>query len=88
MAVATLGAATLALVVELIRDALRQRELLRSGEQAAWLAKAEAVAAAARAKSAAAGERVKAKDWAERSVAGAASEEDATLIREMGSFLQ
>ncbi len=30
----------------------------------------------------------KAKDWAERNVAGAASEEDATLIRGMNEFLQ
>jgi hypothetical protein len=30
----------------------------------------------------------KAKDWAERNVAGAASEEDAKLIRGMNEFLQ
>jgi hypothetical protein len=30
----------------------------------------------------------KAKDWAERNVAGAASEEDASLIRGMNEFLQ
>jgi hypothetical protein len=62
--------------VELARDALRARHLDATGEKAAWLAKAETVAAAARVKAAAsAGAKVKAKDWAERNVAGAASEE-------------
>lgn len=88
VAAALLATATLFLLAELVRDALRARRLAASGEQAAWLAKAEAVAAAAALKAAAAGEKVKAKDWAERNVAGAASEEDASLIRGMNEFLQ
>lgn len=89
MAAVLLGGVTLSLLVELVHDARRRHTLEKSGEKAAWLAKAEAVAAAARAKAeAGAGEKQRAANWAERNVAGAASEEDAKLIRGMNEFLQ
>ena len=88
VAAALLATATLFLLAELVRDALRARRLAASGEKAAWLAKAEKVAAAARAKAAAGvAPTQSAKTWAERNVQGAASEDDAILIRSMNEFL-
>ena len=85
---ALLAAVLASLLAEAVGDALRQRHLRLSGEKAAWLAKAEKVAAAARAKAAAGlAPTQSAKTWAERNVQGAASEDDAILIRSMNEFL-
>lgn len=85
---AVLAAVLASLLAEAVGDALRQRHLRVSGEKAAWLANAEKVAAAARAKAAAGlAPTQSAKTWAERNVQGAASEDDALLIRSMNEFL-
>ena len=88
VAAVLLGCAAASVAVEFVADALRARRLRVSGTYDAWQAKAQAVADAARQKSLLSGAAaLKASNWQERNVAGAASEEDAKLIREMNAYL-
>lgn len=72
---------------QFVTDAMWQRKVRKTGEKEAWLAKAQQVGRAARERDLST-PKAKATNWEERNVNGAATEEDAKIIRELNSFLQ